>query len=283
MFQAEIRSVDNYLQNHFAQRFGELKLSPLKALRESVQYSVFSGGKRFRPLLCLLTAEALGRPHTEVLPLAASVELIHTYSLIHDDLPSMDNDDFRRGKPTNHKVFGETTALLAGDGLLTEAFFVIAQGYASRPAVGLQLTELVAQSSGLNGMVGGQALDLNLPKQAIQAEDLNWVHRLKTGALIAVSMEGAAVVCEADEKTQARLLEFGRQLGLAFQLADDLEDYNPQKPEASGFPTLLGPKKTYELLQEATRSALTCLEPDGVRAQKLRQITGFNLERVTKP
>ena len=186
-----IALVDNYIQEYFSSL--DLPLgSAITELKESMYYSAGSGGKRFRPVLSLLVAELFSVPASRVLPFAAAVEFIHTYSLIHDDLPCMDNDDYRRGKPTNHKVYGETTALLAGDALLTEAFLAITKGYKDNGFLASQLCDLLSRAAGVRGMVGGQAIDLKAKNLTV--EELTHLHNLKTGRMIQVAAEGAAVV-----------------------------------------------------------------------------------------
>lgn len=249
-------------------------------LIESMRYSLLQeGGKRFRPVLAILTAEALGYSCETVLPFAAAVECVHTYSLIHDDLPAMDNDDLRRGMPTNHKVFGEATAILSGDALLTEAFQLIADGYREHPAIAVDLVAYLARASGFRGMVGGQAIDMGAKKEAIGLDELRTMHRLKTGALIKVAVEGAAIICQANEKQRADIGMFAENLGLAFQVADDLLDFDPARPEPGSYPALLGREGTERFLEELTASCLRSLESWPQSAEALRQIARFNHRR----
>lgn len=247
----------------------------LEKFWESMFYSLLSDGKRFRPLLSLLTARAFGKTMESVLPLAAAVELIHTYSLIHDDLPLMDNDDMRRGRPTNHKVYGEAMALLAGDGLLTAAFSVLAQS--SSPNA-IQAVHLLSEAAGPRGMVGGQVLDID--SKTPDLELLEEIHKCKTGALIRVSVEAAAVLCGATPEQQSALAEYGANLGLAFQLADDIQDFNPEKPEKISFCTLLGAEKTRERLVQVSEEALEALFIFPDSADPLRHMIQMNSERV---
>jgi geranylgeranyl diphosphate synthase type II len=249
----------------------------LKTLWESVDYSLFSSGKRFRPLLAILTAEALGRDPEAVLPLASAVELIHTYSLIHDDLPLMDNDDLRRGRPTNHKVYGDALALLAGDGLLTLAFFTLAKGLAKSVSVATVI-EMVAAAAGMPGMVGGQALDISTKDPNEQA--MNDIHCMKTGALIQVSVEASARICGANAEQSASLRKYGRSLGLAFQLADDLQDAG-EKIETVNFVHVLGPERTIQLLRDATNEGLVALSDFGPSADGLRYLLTMNRDRIS--
>lgn len=272
-FKSELELIETYFLSLFKQQSG-CPLPELERFWQSMTYSVFSDGKRFRPLLALLTAKALGRPPEAALALAGGVELIHTYSLIHDDLPCMDNDDLRRGKPTNHKVYGEAGALLAGDALLTMAFGIVAQAPSPNAATAVSLLSLAA---GPRGMVGGQALDIETskPTEALLTE----IHQRKTGALIRVSVEGAAVLCGADGQQCEKLRGYGEHLGLAFQLADDLQDFNPDRPEKISFATLLGVPQTLQRLEQASQQALEALE-SFPQADGLRRMVHLNRERV---
>ena len=227
---------------------------PAARLLEAMRYAVFSGGKRLRPVLALAACEAFGGLIDEVLEPAAALELIHTYSLIHDDLPAMDDDDLRRGRLTAHKAFGEAEAILAGDALLTLAFEVLA----TRPvgeALASRRTEavaLVARRAGHSGMVGGQLADLEAERKPTDGASLAWIHRHKTGALIAASVEIGALHAGAEAKDRAAMARFGEAVGLAFQITDDVLDRTatatalgktPGKDEKSGkatYPALLG-------------------------------------------
>lgn len=271
-----VARVVKFLDRHFS--MAEVRLDSQRRLFESVRYSVLQeGGKRFRPVLAQLTAIALGRDAERALAFAAAVECVHTYSLIHDDLPAMDNDDFRRGRPTNHKVYGEALAILAGDGLLTEAFQIIAENY--EPAVAAALVLELARASGLRGMVGGQAIDMNSKKEQISIEDLKTMHLLKTGALIRVSAVGAAIACGASAKIRQQIETFAENLGLAFQVADDLLDFDLAKPEPGSYPAILGPDKTKLFLSELTETCLNSLSAWPASADPLREIAKFNRDR----
>jgi geranylgeranyl diphosphate synthase type II len=247
----------------------------LERFWESMFYSLLSDGKRFRPVLSLLTAKAFGKPVEMVLPLAAAIELIHTYSLIHDDLPLMDNDDVRRGRPTNHKVYGEAMALLAGDGLLTAAFGLLAQ---SSSVHAIAAVQLLSEAAGPRGMVGGQVMDIET--QNPEAEMLAEIHKRKTGALIQVSVEATAVLCGATPEQQQALAEYGASLGFAFQLADDLQDHDPEKPEKVSFVTLLGVDETRKRLANASEEALEALFIFPESADPLRNMIKMNSERA---
>jgi geranylgeranyl diphosphate synthase type II len=273
------------LESFFANYFESLPISRQSGAQEllsSVKYSLLQkGSKRFRPSLVFLTAEALGAQSEDVLPFAAAVEMIHTYSLIHDDLPCMDNDDLRRGQPTNHRVYGESTALLAGDALLTEAFCVIAQRYSSKPEVGLHLTAMLAEAAGIGGMVGGQAVDLKMQKSTdgkINLAELKEMHALKTGALIRVAAEGAACISTTDADQISNCKKLGEFIGLAFQLADDVLDYNPDKVENGNYITVLGlegAKKELAHVGDEAKKLAQALP----RAQSLLQLIDYNQSR----
>ena len=208
-----------------------------------------------------------------------SVEFVHTYSLIHDDLPCMDDDDERRGKPTNHKVFGEDVALIAGDALLTEAFHILATSYSDAELV-RSLVRNLSRASGYRGMVGGQAIDLVAQKTGISTGKLRLLHEMKTGALIQVSVEGASLIASTSAKNSERLSGFGSLVGLAFQVADDLLDYSAEGPEKGNYATVTGLVETQLFLRELTQQALLCLEPWGEKAEVLRDIVEFNAQRT---
>ena len=194
-------------------------------IHEAMRYSVFAGGKRIRPILAIMTAETLGYKAERVLPAACSLELIHTYSLIHDDLPCMDDDDFRRGKPTNHKVFGEAVAVLSGDALLTYAFELITKNAGVKgvkPAAVIEALRLIAAASGTGGMVGGQVVDMLSEKQEPSLPVLQYIHTHKTGALILAPIMAAAELCGAGEREKKALKSYGENLGLLFQIVDDI-------------------------------------------------------------
>lgn len=248
-------------------------------LARSMSYSLSSGGKRFRPLLAVLLTEAFAVHPKKVLPWACAVELIHTYSLIHDDLPCMDNDDFRRGKATNHKAFNESTALLAGDALLTEAFFLIADAYSEEPKLSTQLIRQLAKASGASGMVGGQVLDLASVSETPDLEAQLQIHRMKTGALIAVALQGAASVCGLPTEKANLVLHFGEALGLAFQIADDIEDAKTEVDKI-GLIKLIGPVQAEKMLREASKSALTILQSLDLGSSSLAQMVNWNQDRV---
>lgn len=237
-------------------------------LGEAVRYSLEAGGKRVRPILCMLAAEAVGGTAAQALPGALALEYVHTYSLIHDDLPAMDDDDLRRGRPTNHKVFGEGHAILAGDALLTEAFGVLASADLD-PVKRAQALAILAEGAGWRGMAGGQALDLaGETLSSYDLEHLRLIHRLKTGALLRASLEIGAVLGGAAPTERAALRAYGEAIGLAFQIQDDILDATATdadlgkragKDAGKGkitYPSLLGLDGARNALSEATETAL---------------------------
>ncbi|WII70802.1 polyprenyl synthetase family protein [Bdellovibrio sp. 22V] len=272
------QTVNQFVENYLASM--ELPQGEAIAeLRKSMLYSATNGGKRFRPVLSLLVGELFGCAMERVLPFAAAVEFIHTYSLIHDDLPCMDNDDMRRGKPTNHKVFGEDFALLAGDALLTEAFMLIAENYGDTSFLVGQLSRLLSDAAGIRGMVGGQALDLRAGDKKMTQEELSHLHLLKTGALIRVSVEGAAVIAGAKPREIESLRKFGEGLGLAFQVADDVLDHGEKDQDARSFTGILGLEGTKSYLQEVSQKTLAELHKVSADAPMLEYLINFNQSR----
>ena len=237
-------------------------------LGEAMRYSLEAGGKRVRPVLCLLACEAVGGTTAQALPGALALEYVHTYSLIHDDLPAMDDDDLRRGRPTNHKVFGEGHAILAGDALLTEAFGVLAAADLD-PVRRAGALVLLAEGAGWRGMAGGQALDLEGEKlTSYDLDHLRLIHRLKTGALLRASLEIGAVLGGAQSADRLALRAYGEAIGLAFQIQDDILDATATEAELGKrtgkdagrgkitYPSLLGLDGARKALREATETAL---------------------------
>jgi geranylgeranyl pyrophosphate synthase len=251
---------------------------PLAQLEESMAYTVKSGGKRFRPALSLLTAKTLGAPEAKVYGVAAAVEWVHSYSLIHDDLPCMDDDDERRGQPTNHKVYGEGMALLAGDALLTDSFSLLANFYADEPEKAVMIIQEFAYCCGHNGMVGGQSVDID-PSDKEKADWITYIHEKKTGALIQASVVCAALACGAGEDQIVALKAFSGQLGVAFQLADDLLDWDPENPEPTSFVNVVGPEETAKLLGEASDQCIEHLSKVGLPTEFFEPLIQFNKTR----
>jgi len=269
---------------------------PLRDHVEAMRYSLFAGGKRIRPILCLAAARAVsgGPGCTEALiPVACALEYIHTYSLIHDDLPAMDNDDLRRGKPTNHVRFGEAAAILAGDGLLTDAFALLTnRQYLRLPeAVILAIVGQIAAAAGSFGMVGGQALDIANERKEVSLDLLRTIHQYKTGALIRCAVLCGAIGAGASETQLAAMDGYGRQIGLGFQIIDDLLDATATKKQLgkstgsdakhgkATYPALFGIEKTRRLAQEAIDAALESLDIFDSKAEPLRGIARYILSR----
>jgi len=265
-------------------------------LVKAMEYSLLAGGKRIRPVLCLTWAKMLGVNLEQVLPFACGIELIHTYSLIHDDLPAMDNDDLRRGKPTNHKVFGEALAILAGDGLLTHAFSLMLSAPLPSHLI-VSATREIAWASGPAGMVGGQVLDmLYTGKNFLDLKELQKMHRMKTGALIRGSCVSGAILAKsagADEDDEKMAREYGQAIGLAFQIVDDIldivgDEQELGKPIGSDqdqgkvtYPALLGLTKSRELAQECAQKAIASLDKyTGREKDFLAELAQYIVDRV---
>ncbi len=252
------------------------------SLREAMRHLLFPGGKRLRPVFSLAAAEAIGRPPECALPVAVAVELIHTYSLVHDDLPCMDDDDERRGRPTVHRAHGEAMAVLAGDALLTEAFAALAdEGAAPAEARDrLRALELVARAAGAGGLVGGQVDDLAFEASGAAGTDQEWlasIHARKTGALFEAAIVGGAVRAGADDVQQDALGRFAREIGLAFQIADDLLDAD--RDEAT---SILRVEEAGAARGSASRLrdlALSRIEGWGERAEPLRELARYAVRR----
>jgi geranylgeranyl diphosphate synthase type II len=260
---------------------------------QAIHYSVFAGGKRIRPILCLAAVEACGGDMAPAMPVACALELIHTYSLIHDDLPVMDNDDFRRGKPTCHKVFGEKIAVLAGDALLTEAFVLLSRAEKIRFSAERRLAVIreIAQAAGIAGMVGGQTLDVLSEKSRPDREVLYEIHRRKTAALIEAAVKSGAIMSSARENKIAALTEYGGNIGMAFQIADDILNVEGDRElmgkgtgsdSALGkvtYPSLMGMDAAKEALQKHINAAIDRLSVFDKRALPLRLIARYIMER----
>jgi len=260
-------------------------------LLESMSYSLLAGGKRLRPLLVLLACETCGGDRASALPAACALEMIHTYSLIHDDLPSMDNDDYRRGRKTNHVVYGEALAILAGDALLTQAFEVVARDVRPPEVAALCCLDL-ARAAGAAGMVGGQVADLEAEGKVLGSMDaLEAIHRRKTGALLECSLSLGARIAEGTEEQRLALTHYGRCLGLAFQITDDLLDVRGTqvatgkgvgKDAARGkqtYPSLMGVEASQMRAELLVAEAVESLSMFGERARPLETLARFVLDR----
>jgi geranylgeranyl diphosphate synthase type II len=273
------------VERELAVRFPRLRTR----LRQAVRYSLLAGGKRIRPILALAAGEVAGAPPRLVLPFACALEMIHTYSLIHDDLPAMDDDDMRRGRPTSHRVFGEGMAVLVGDALLTEAFHVMATARGVPAERTLRIIGEVAAAAGEGGMVRGQALDLAATGRPATLARVREIHRGKTGALLRVAIRAGALVAGAGGAVLRRLTDYGEHLGLTFQIADDILDA-VGGPEADGrtdrelgkatYPALLGLDGARREALRERDAAILALRPLGPVAEPLRAIADYVVARV---
>ena len=263
-------------------------------LREAMRYSVFAGGKRLRPILTMAAAEAMGKGKELVLPAACALEFIHTYSLIHDDLPAMDDDDLRRGKPTCHRVYGEATAILAGDALLTLAFAVISKNRMIARISGdtvAEVVQIIADGAGAAGMVGGQIADLEAEGQPADEETMLYIHSRKTGALFQAALGAGALLAGADKSALSAFKRFGEQFGLAFQITDDILDVegdteligkpagSDEKNAKATYPSIYGLEQSYRMAEESVAQAVDALRVFPERAEPLRQIARYLLTR----
>jgi len=266
-------------------------VSPTK-VHAAIRWSIFAGGKRFRPMLLLAVGEAFGAAPQTLTPTACALEMIHTYSLIHDDLPSMDNDDLRRGRATCHIQFGEATAILAGDALQTLAFQTVSDDESLTAGKRIRLISEIAQASGTPaGMVAGQACDLEAESREVSSGELEQIHRLKTGALIIAAARCGAIIADASENELAAITNYAAQLGLLFQITDDLLDITATvetlgktpgkdlRSQKATYPGLYGMEATRKHLANAHESACSALENIDRRTELLRAIADFIRQR----
>ena len=261
-------------------------------IHEAMRYSLFAGGKRLRPALVIATGEMFNADERALLPVACALEMIHTYSLIHDDLPAMDNDDLRRGRPTNHKVYGEAIAILAGDALLTQAFITLAQMEGVLPENKIRVINEVAQAAGtVNALIGGQVLDIQNEGKAFDADQLDAIHRAKTGALIRCCVRTGAIIGSATEEQLIACTEYAEKAGLAFQVADDVLDATATS-EALGktagkdaatqkatYVALYGIEAARKRAQQLCQEAITAIRQTGLPSSPLESIARFIVER----
>lgn len=276
------RALDTYLPSASARP---------STIHKAMRYSLFAGGKRMRPALCLAAAAACGGAEEEALPLACAVECIHTYSLVHDDLPAMDNDDYRRGKLTSHKVFGEGIAVLAGDALLTQAFEILAaaKGWPRYPHQRLVLE--LARAAGSLQLIAGQVTDLEAEGKRISASHLRYIHERKTSALLCCSVRLGGMSANCSPSRLRALTDFGYHVGLAFQVIDDILDVTQTseqlgktagkdtKAQKATYPSVVGLQKSRKIARRLTGRAFAALEPFGRHAAALRALAEFLLER----
>jgi geranylgeranyl diphosphate synthase, type II len=260
-------------------------------IHQAMRYSLFAGGKRLRPILVLAAAETMGTKNADAMPLACAVECIHTYSLIHDDLPCMDDDDLRRGKPTSHKVYGEGIAVLAGDALLTLAFELAAQVPGWKRYTTADVIREIAQASGSQALIAGQVVDLECEGKKITASQLAYIHHCKTAALITTSLRLGAMSADASASELKAITRFGHALGLAFQVIDDILDITQTSEqlgksagkdlaaEKATYPAILGMDKAKKEAARLTKLARTSLKPLGNKATILHAISDYMLAR----
>ena len=271
--------VDNYLSNYFKDKGSYNSL-----IYDAASYSLNVGGKRIRPILFMLVYFMYKGEDKEVIDMAAAIEMIHTYSLIHDDLPCMDNDDLRRGKPTNHKVYGENIAVLAGDALLNEAMILLMDFSIKHGKDALVAAREIAYAAGADGMIGGQVVDIINEGKRISKEELNYMHLKKTGELIRSSIVAGAILAEADKSEIDLLNKFGMNLGLAFQIKDDILSEegdekilgkpvgNDKKMGKCTYVSKYGLEKSKEILDTITKDAIKELEKYGEKAKFLKEL-----------
>src|SRR5215470_11340675 len=268
--------------------------APPQTIHKAMRYSLFAGGKRIRPILCLAAASAVSSEAPGVLNAACALELIHTYSLIHDDLPAMDNDDFRRGKPTNHKIYGDALAILAGDALLTMAFDFCSNPDLMKgcdPVRQVRLIQELAYGSGNMGMVGGQVFDIQAENKDIDLTTLQNIHKHKTGMLIRAAVRMGALAAGADDRQLDDLTSYAEDVGLAFQIADDVLNVtgtreelgkNPNTDAERGkktYPTFYGAEGARKLADDCVARAIARLSPFGLAADPLREIAQYITSR----
>ena len=271
----------------------ELKRKPAlePKLQEAMEYRLTAGGKRLRPILVMAAADAVGAKGTDFVQVACGIEMIHTYSLIHDDLPAMDNDDYRRGKLTNHKVFGEAMAILAGDALLTQAFEVMGRQQGVEPQVLLRVMQEMSIAAGPDGMVGGQVIDMLSEDKRISMEELRKLHMGKTGALFRAALRCGAILGGATEKQLADLTEYAECFGLAFQITDDILDVigdeaeigkpvgSDERNNKSTYVTLTSLEEAQALAAKTVDRAVNALSDMGEEAKFLRELVQYLINR----
>ncbi len=293
VFGAQLEQWRAHMEDALSSRLPSAERLP-ERLHAAMRYSVLGGGKRVRPILLFATARALGLTEREVEAAACALELVHVYSLVHDDLPAMDDDDLRRGRPTCHKAYDEATALLVGDALQSLAFELLARdpGLPDSSAVRVRLVGLLAEAIGSVGMAGGQAIDLESEGHRLDIEQIERMHSLKTGALIRASvMMGAACVAQLDPALERALAGFAAPIGLAFQIQDDLLDVlsdtatlgktaqSDRERGKSTHPAILGIAASQERVRRLSGAALDSLAPFGARADALRAVADWLLAR----
>jgi geranylgeranyl diphosphate synthase type II len=289
--------VDSALERYFPNSSeAERELKPLNSLHKAIRHSLLDGGKRIRPILSIASFEAVGGKGDHILPFACALEMIHTYSLIHDDLPAMDNDDYRRGKPTCHKMFGEAIGILAGDALLTEAFQLMTNRSnwddpSNDKGLILDVVHEIAQAAGISGMVGGQVADIESEGKEVDLPLLQYIHTHKTGAMILASIRVGARLGGANGETLRAFTRYGEGIGLAFQITDDILNVEGKAialGKSTGtdlsrgkatYPSVLGLEESKRRAAELVQLAVASLNPYGPGAEPLREIARFTIAR----
>lgn len=278
--------VEGFLEKYFQE-----KGSYNKRIYEAMSYSINIGGKRIRPVLMLLTCSMYREDYNDIMPVAAAIEMIHTYSLIHDDLPCMDDDDLRRGKPTSHKVFGEAMAVLAGDALLNEAMNILFKFCIDRDKKALRASRLISEAAGADGMIGGQVVDILSEGKVISTEQLLYMHNKKTGELIKAAILAGAILGGAPEEDEKLLLEFGAKLGLVFQVKDDILDVvgnatllgkntnSDTEHSKTNFITTYGLEECRSICKLLIDDCISILSKLSIDSSDLKSITLFLAER----
>ncbi len=282
------KAVDLFLKHYITSKKNQKDCPP--HLVKAMKYALMAGGKRVRPILCIASYEAVGGTSDNILPAATALELIHTYSLIHDDLPAMDDDDFRRNQPTTHKAFGEAAAILAGDALLTDAFAIISEAEAA-PKTLINVIKELSFGSGPGGMVGGQAVDIMLEGKRANKKELHYIHTHKTGALIRASVRIGAIMGTASPAKLKALTEFGEKIGLAFQVIDDILDITGTKEELgkstgadnergkNTYPSIFGLDSSKDIAEQLINESVSALTIFNHKAEALAEIARYVLSR----
>lgn len=280
--------------NEALEKVLEVKSTPEKTCYEAMRYSLMAGGKRIRPVLSLAVCDLFKKDFSEVISFACAIEMIHTYSLIHDDLPSMDNDDYRRGMLTNHKVYGEGLAILAGDALLNYAFEVMIEDVlksAHSMPVKVRAMEFIAKSSGVKGMIGGQVVDLQSEGKKVSLETLSYMHKCKTGAMIKAPVVSSAIICGADDSQISSLSTFAEKIGMAFQIKDDILDVEGDLStlgknsgsdvcnDKTTYTTAYGLDGAKKILEDITKEAVGAIDGFGTEAEFLKDIALYIAKR----
>ncbi len=280
-------------QRFINKALGEIlgKFNSTQRIVEAMRYSLLAGGKRIRPILCMAAAESVGGIGEDVIHEACSIEMIHTYSLIHDDLPAMDNDNLRRGKPTCHKAFDEATAILAGDALLTYAFQILSSNSSLASVKALSVINTIASAAGFKGMIEGQMMDMASEGKQISLDDLKEMHYLKTGALIEASVVSGGILAGGSNSQIENLCNYAKNIGLAFQVADDILNVEGDPllmgkavgtdaaRKKATYPSLIGMEKSKEMANELVKNSLHAIKTFDGKCKPLREIAGYIINR----